>query len=272
VKTRRSFTLALVAILLSPIVANAETVTVGAKEWMKPIDTVNNSWFDIANVCDEITGACTGNLGTVDLTGWTWASIEDVAAMFAELTPHPGDIDGQVFEQDSAWAPAFLSMFGSTWSDYGYSLVRGITRTTSPYASDSYLAGEVDDAPEGEFDEAYTTSTGDKSLAFNEVGGWFYASNDNDNDGVRDADDRCENTVIPESAPTSGTLGQGRYALTQADSFIFAKGQKTKGRYDTTDTAGCSCEQIVAALGLGRGQTKFGCSKSVMEAWILGLQ
>jgi 4-hydroxyphenylpyruvate dioxygenase len=36
---------------------------------------------------------------------------------------------------------------------------------------------EVDDAPEGAFDEAYTTSTGDKSRAFNEVGGWFYASN-----------------------------------------------------------------------------------------------
>ena len=92
---------------------------------------------------------------------------------------------------------------------------------------------------------------------------------DDDADGVANADDQCPNTVIPESAPTLGTLGKGRYALKSG--FTFSMGPKTRTTYTTTDTAGCSCEQIVAALGLGVGQLKYGCSKSAMDAWIIGL-
>jgi hypothetical protein len=33
-------------------------------------------------------------------------------------------------------------------------------------------------------------------------------------------------------------------------------------------TAGCSCEQIVDAFGLGQGHTKFGCSLGAMEDWV----
>jgi hypothetical protein len=35
-----------------------------------------------------------------------------------------------------------------------------------------------------------------------------------------------------------------------------------------TDTAACSCEQIIAALGLGEGHTKHGCSISAMDDWV----
>ena len=31
---------------------------------------------------------------------------------------------------------------------------------------------------------------------------------------------------------------------------------------------GCSCEQIIDALGIGAGHEKFGCSISVMEEWV----
>lgn len=34
-------------------------------------------------------------------------------------------------------------------------------------------------------------------------------------------------------------------------------------------TAGCSCEQILAAQGFGKGQAKHGCSQGTMEDWIL---
>ncbi len=34
------------------------------------------------------------------------------------------------------------------------------------------------------------------------------------------------------------------------------------------DTAGCSCEQIIDAQGLGKGHRKFGCSISAMEDWV----
>jgi predicted extracellular nuclease len=94
---------------------------------------------------------------------------------------------------------------------------------------------------------------------------------DNDNDGVLDVLDNCPGTVLPESVPTSGQLKPNHWALTDAD-FDFdttaPKGKDPGRSYSTTDTAGCSCEQIIQAQGLGNGHTKFGCSIGAMDNWI----
>jgi hypothetical protein len=95
---------------------------------------------------------------------------------------------------------------------------------------------------------------------------------DADGDGVIDAADYCPGTIIPEPAPTSGKLGNGRHALTLEDSLDFTGGKAANARYSTADTAGCSCTQIVGILVLGGGQLKNGCSNSVMEAWAQGLR
>ena len=92
--------------------------------------------------------------------------------------------------------------------------------------------------------------------------------NDSDGDGVSDEIDYCPDTTIPESAPTSGELGNARYALTTPNEFVFEGGGATKQVYSTTDTHGCSCTQIVAELGLGVGQLKKGCSTSTLEDWV----
>ncbi len=93
---------------------------------------------------------------------------------------------------------------------------------------------------------------------------------DADQDGVTDDADYCPETAIPEAIPTR-KLGTNRWALTDGD-FSFdttAPNGKGPGRsYSTTDTAGCSCEQIVAAQGLGKGHSKFGCSIEVMDDWV----
>ena len=57
------------------------------------------------------------------------------------------------------------------------------------------------------------------------------------------------------------------------EDFEFDTVKKGKGKgpgrsYNTTDTAGCSCEQIIEAQGLGKGHTKFGCSISAMDDWV----
>lgn len=84
--------LSLFVLLNAPIGVMAAPVTVDGLEWMQVTDTVNFSWNDMASVCDVGTGACTGSLGTTDLTGWTWASILDVGQLFSALTPHPGGV------------------------------------------------------------------------------------------------------------------------------------------------------------------------------------
>jgi len=98
----------------------------------------------------------------------------------------------------------------------------------------------------------------------------LFLMKDSDQDGVNDDADYCPDTVIPEGAPTA-RLGTNRFALMDGD-FIFdttAPNGNGPGRsYSTTDTAGCSCEQIVDAQGLGNGHIKFGCSISAMDDWV----
>jgi hypothetical protein len=94
---------------------------------------------------------------------------------------------------------------------------------------------------------------------------------DNDNDGVLDVVDVCPATAIPESVPTSGQLKPNRWALIDGDfdfDTIASKGKGPRRSYSTTDTAGCSCEQIIEAQGLGNGHTKFGCSIGAMDNWV----
>lgn len=93
---------------------------------------------------------------------------------------------------------------------------------------------------------------------------------DTDGDGVFDDDDVCPDTVIPEGVPTV-RLGTNRFALVDGDGDFDTKSPNGNGpnrSYTIEDTAGCSCEQIIAAQGLGNGHTKFGCSISAMDDWV----
>lgn len=100
---------------------------------------------------------------------------------------------------------------------------------------------------------------------------------DTDQDGVADLfdgiEDQCSNTAIPESVPTR-RLGFNRWALVDADTVFdtkLAKNKASDNPYTLDDTVGCSCEQIIEALDLGLGHTKFGCSSSVMKEWVSSL-
>ena len=89
---------------------------------------------------------------------------------------------------------------------------------------------------------------------------------DADGDGVADlCADVCPGTVIPEGVPTQG-LKKNRYALVNGDTIFDTVGSGEL--FTTTDTGGCSCEQIIAALHLGSGETKNGCSVGNMRRWI----
>lgn len=94
----------------------------------------------------------------------------------------------------------------------------------------------------------------------------LYITKDADNDSVADAFDVCPATNIPETAPSKG-LKPNHFALLNGD-LVFDSIGKAKGSYSITDTAGCSCEQIVEKQGLGKGLLKHGCSSGVMKEWM----
>lgn len=108
----------------------------------------------------------------------------------------------------------------------------------------------------------------------------LYVLADGDLDGVPDHLDVCPGTEIPEGVPTV-RLGTNRWALVD-DDFYFDTNAPGRGKlagfsemsrrpmeiFSTTDTAGCSCEQIIEKMGLGQGHVKFGCSTGVMRTWV----
>ena len=98
------------------------------------------------------------------------------------------------------------------------------------------------------------------------------ADNDLDGDGVCGDVDVCADTTLPEGVPTI-ELGVNRFAQTDPDPDFETVAPKGGGRgpgksFTIADTQGCSCEQIIDALDLGDGHTKFGCSISAMEDFV----
>ena len=98
----------------------------------------------------------------------------------------------------------------------------------------------------------------------------LFLAKDSDGDGVTDDLDRCMGTAIPETAPTR-YLQSNHFVLADDDRLFDTtppNGTGPEASFDIFDTAGCSCEQIIDELGLGKGHTKFGCSLGAMEEWV----
>ncbi len=98
-------------------------------------------------------------------------------------------------------------------------------------------------------------------------------SSDGDTDGVGDNSDMCAATSFPDNVGTS-KLNPNHWRVDSADNFTFEQGKTKKGKggsggsYTMADTAGCTCEQIIVELDLGKGHVKHGCSNSAMADWV----
>lgn len=96
---------------------------------------------------------------------------------------------------------------------------------------------------------------------------------DADADGLCGDVDVCGGTVFPESVPTR-SLKPNHYALLDANASFevgLARGGVATSAVTLQTTGGCSCEQIIAALGLGHGHAKHGCSPGVIGDWYFRL-
>jgi len=104
---------------------------------------------------------------------------------------------------------------------------------------------------------------------------------DRDGDNVPDEEDKCPDTVLPESIPTKRLL-TNHYADIDGDGIFETIKRKIKGsndyiirdriddsNYTLEDTYGCSCEQILEIKpGSDKGEEKFGCVIGTIKTWI----
>lgn len=89
-KVRKYYTSPTEFIKLNRASPTADNYVNQKREWLHPSHTIGNrSWNQIASVCSPDTGVCSGSLGSVDLTGWIWASSSDVFEMFEAASGLP---------------------------------------------------------------------------------------------------------------------------------------------------------------------------------------
>ncbi len=112
-----------------------EFVTIGERQWAQ-VDQFNAvSGEEIARVCPA--GNCDAGTGQplagYDMTGWTWASESDVAALFSAHSPFAG-VDEELAEANSTWGAAFFDTLGF--------------RPTAESASGRALMGRTSSSPD----------------------------------------------------------------------------------------------------------------------------
>lgn len=91
-----------------------DTVVVGEQEWALVDLFSGNSWNTINMQCPKGTCTDTSTINGYELAEWTWASVNTVQTLFDVFTGQSNPAPSSYTERDSSWAPAFLSVFGST--------------------------------------------------------------------------------------------------------------------------------------------------------------
>lgn len=172
-------------LILHSIASNAisitDTIIVGDREWAQ-VDLFVSQFPDDVNgmetICSRTTGTCgNGALNGYDMQGWTWASVDDVNALFNEYigSAEMGPGADAYFEIGSSWAPSFfVDGWRATSAGADFNAITGLTRNI-----DSGTLGTI----EGSLGDGLDLLDSDSAFSQNPyavfsplpvVGGWFY--------------------------------------------------------------------------------------------------
>jgi hypothetical protein len=172
------------------LITSADIVTANGKEWAQPDLFMYLSWNQINAVCPA--GICTdgGILNGHLMTGWAWASMGDVAALFNSygVSPPlslvtPGRVESSYL---SPWATAF---FTAGWRETGLPYI--YTKAVAGFAHDLCSGCTIDgygvrtpaihdaltdrtSAPGTLKDRAITDNVERTSVFLDGTGAWFY--------------------------------------------------------------------------------------------------
>jgi hypothetical protein len=115
--------------------AHALPVIIDGKEWLQPLDLPRLSWNDISGTCDAIAGACAGSLDGTDVTGYTWASVDEVDALFNAIVGSqvlgPPPATAEIFPRGTWYSLFTAAGFDTTFYGGipGTDAIIGVTRT-----------------------------------------------------------------------------------------------------------------------------------------------
>lgn len=156
--------LAMLGLVGSAAIAGPIYIDASGREWLDVNDTRYRSWNDTAAVCNSTTGDCSGVLASngfssdIDLTGYTWASVNDVRDLFYEVAGLPsGALDSYsaTFPIGAGYGANAFSVFEPTiqfdWGPAFENILNGLTRGTYVGADGLVhgISGIIDSPPFG---------------------------------------------------------------------------------------------------------------------------
>ncbi len=131
------------------------TIIVGDREWRQFSDVTGLSWNQIAMICQPNTGSCNGSLYGVDVTGWTWASFQEVHSLIETFSINAGNesltstdddfFPGLIYydSKNAPWIESLMSWFVPT-AEYGSSIgIDSVLRDVSCYDCSPYDVQET---------------------------------------------------------------------------------------------------------------------------------
>jgi hypothetical protein len=166
-----------------------DTIIVDDKQWFQPHLFLNLSWHDINAVCPK--GICAGVLNGYDMTGWLWASVNDINTLFnyyigAEIlgpgpsSPYLGEAPNSTWASDfysDGWGPTNdrISPFFICRSTEGWTSDEAI-QNCSPDCHYTPHWSDADEDVEGFIcsDNATTEYWNSSNGYWGETGAWFY--------------------------------------------------------------------------------------------------
>ncbi len=163
----RIYKLLAVAILLIATPSWAQSVIRGGNEWLQPVDFVNLSWDTVNTACPPPGNLCAGSLNSIDVTGYTWASLAEVDALLAGYGVPPSP----TLEAGSSWAPAVFADFLPAASPPNQ--IFGLF-SDAPIAVGQVLGGSLVDEPAPLDDDIHIHQPVPSTLTNVAVGHWFY--------------------------------------------------------------------------------------------------
>jgi hypothetical protein len=149
-----SISAAVICALLTSSSVAGDGVFAGDNEWLQPADFLGYSPLEVAAVCPPPSGLCSGFLpgSNIDLTGYTWASLTDVVALYNEDYDADPPVELDLFDSYSG-VHEFSSQISSDFQpvssiptvDCNYLLaVGGLAQYYSKASNAYFLIGTAD--------------------------------------------------------------------------------------------------------------------------------
>ena len=144
-------------------------VNIGGKQWLQPSHFTGYSYEELLTVCPS--GVCSGRLvgSDIDLTGYTWASSEEIRALFQLYEPSRRYVLGDFIYTQAETDDVLAQIVNLT--------ISGLLRDTPTDEGWVYSAGVFDGQPFEPSPEEFQIGAnpfGSTSQGNDEVGAWFW--------------------------------------------------------------------------------------------------